>query len=150
MFKNILGYIDDRNENVLDSVLKNVSGKLYADKGYISKKLFETLYEKGITLVTSIRKNMKNRLLPIMDKLLLRKRSVIETVNDQLKNMCDIEHTRHRSPTNAMVNLVAGLIRYTYFEKKPSINFSQKDREILQKLSSSDSSNDCFKAISLV
>jgi hypothetical protein len=144
------GNIDDRNENVLDSVLKNVSGKLYADKGYISKKLFETLYEKGITLVTSIRKNMKNRLLPIMDKLLLRKRSVIETVNDQLKNMCDIEHTRHRSPTNAMVNLVAGLIRYTYFEKKPSINFSQKDREILQKLSSSDSSNDCFKAISLV
>ena len=78
------GNIDDRNENVLDSVLKNVSGKLYADKGYISKKLFETLYEKGITLVTSIRKNMKNRLLPIMDKLLLRKRSVIETVNDQL------------------------------------------------------------------
>ena len=144
------GNIDDRNENVLDSVLKNVSGKLYADKGYISKKLFETLYEKGITLVTSIRKNMKNRLLPIMDKLLLRKRSVIETVNDQLKNMCDIEHTRHRSPTNAMVNLVAGLIRYTYFEKKPSINFSQKDREILQELSSSDSSNDCFKAISLV
>ncbi len=144
------GNIDDRNENVLDSVLKNVSGKLYADKGYISKKLFETLYEKGITLVTNIRKNMKNRLLPIMDKLLLRKRSVIETVNDQLKNMCDIEHTRHRSPTNAMVNLVAGLIRYTYFEKKPSINFSQKDREILQELSSSDSSNDCFKAISLV
>ena len=93
---------------------------------------------------------MKNRLLPILDKLLLRKRSVIETVNDQLKNMCDIEHTRHRSSINAMVNLVAGLIRYTYFEKKPSINFSQKDREILQKLSSSDSSNDCFKAISLV
>jgi len=125
------GNIDDRNENVLNSILKNVSGKLYADKGYISKKLFENLYEKGITLVTSIRKNMKNRLLPILDKLLLRKRSVIETVNDQLKNMCDIEHTRHRSPVNAMVNLVAGLIRYTYFQKKPSINFSQKDREIL-------------------
>lgn len=69
-----------------------------------------------------------------MDKLLLRKRLVIETVNDQLKNMCDIEHTRHRSPINAMVNLVAGLIRYTYFDKKPSINFSQKDREILNEV----------------
>ncbi len=125
------GNVDDRDQNILDSVLKNVSGKLYADKGYISKKLFENLYEKGITLVTSIRKNMKQKLIPILDKLLLRKRSVIETVNDQLKNMCNIEHTRHRSPINAMVNLVAGLIRYTYFEKKPSINFSQKDRTIL-------------------
>jgi len=139
--------VDDRNENVLDSVLKNVTGKLYADKGYISKKLFENLYEKGITLVTSIRKNMKNRLLPIIDKLLLRKRSVIETVNDQLKNMCDIEHTRHRSSVNAMVNLVAGLIRYTYFEKKPSINFSQKDRKILNESFDKDSSNNEFAGL---
>lgn len=125
------GNVDDRNENVLDEVLKNVQGKLFADKGYISKKLFENLFEQGITLVTSIRKNMKNRLMPLVDKLLLRKRSVIETVNDQLKNMCDIEHSRHRSPINFMVNMVAGLIRYTYFEKKPSINFAQKDRNLL-------------------
>lgn len=125
------GNVDDRNENVLDEVLKNVQGKLFADKGYISKKLFENLFEQGITLVTSVRKNMKNRLIPLVDKLLLRKRSVIETVNDQLKNMCDIEHSRHRSPINFMVNMIAGLIRYTYFEKKPSINFSQKDRNLL-------------------
>jgi hypothetical protein len=125
------GNVDDRNEDVLNEVLKNVSGKLYADKGYISKKLFEHLFEKGITLVTSIKKNMKNRLIPLVDKFLLRKRSVIETVNDQLKNMCDVEHTRHRSPINFMVNMVAGLIRYTYFEKKPSINFAQKDRDLL-------------------
>lgn len=144
------GNVDDRNENILDSILKNVSGKLYADKGYISKKLFENLYEKGITLITSIKKNMKNRLLPIMDKLLLRKRSVIETINDQLKNMCDIEHTRHRSPINAFVNLVAGLIRYTYFEKKPSINFSQKDREMLNELSIPNSFNDYSKGFILI
>ena len=125
------GNIDDRDKDVLEEVLKNVSGKLYADKGYISKRLFDALFEKGITLVTSIRKNMKNKLMPLLDKLLLRKRSVIETINDQLKNMCDIEHTRHRSPINFMVNMVAGLIRYTYFEKKPSINFSQKDRNLL-------------------
>jgi len=125
------GNVDDRNVDVLDGVLENVSGKLYADKGYISKKLFEHLYEEGITLVTNVRKNMKNRLIPIMDKLLLRKRSVIETVNDQLKNLCDIEHSRSRSPINFMVNMIAGLIRYTYSPKLPSINFSLKDREIL-------------------
>jgi hypothetical protein len=125
------GNVDDRNQDVLDNVLQNVSGKLFADKGYISQKLFNMLYKKGIHLVTGIRKKMKNKLLPIIDKLLLRKRSIIETVNDQLKNMCNVEHTRHRSPINFMVNIIAGLIRYTYFEKKPSINFSQKDRNLL-------------------
>ena len=93
---------------------------------------------------------MKNRLLPILDKLLLRKRSVIETVNDQLKNMCDIEHTRHRSSINAMVNLVAGLIRYTYFDKKPSINFSQKDREILNEFVEKDTLKNCSKGLVLL
>ena len=125
------GNVDDRNLDVLSAVLENVSGKLYADKGYISKKLFEHLYNEGISLVTNVRKNMKNKLMPIMDKLLLRKRSLIETVNDQLKNLCDVEHSRSRSPINFMVNMIAGLIRYTYSEKLPSINFSQKDREIL-------------------
>ncbi len=128
-------------KDVLDEVLKNVSGKLYADKGYISKRLFEALFEKGITLITSIKKNMKNRLMPLLDKLLLRKCSIIETVNDQLKNMCNIEHTRHRSPINFMVNMVAGLIRYTFFEKKLSINFSQKDRDLLLSSLNISSSN---------
>lgn len=144
------GNVDDRDADVLESVLKNVSGNLYADKGYISKKLFEELYNKGINLITSIKKNMKNKLLPILDKLLLRKRSVIETVNDQLKNMCDIEHTRHRSPINAMVNLVSGLIRYTYFEKKPSINFSQKDRDLLNKSVNSNNENNQNKGFILI
>jgi len=125
------GNVDDRNVDVLDKVLQNVTGKVFADKGYISSKLFEHLYEKGITLIHSVRKNMKNKLLPLIDKLLLRKRSIIETVNDQLKNMCNIEHSRHRNPINFLVNLVAGLIRYTYFEKKPSINFSMNDRKML-------------------
>jgi len=144
------GNVDDRNEDVLDEVLKNVSGKLFADKGYISKKLFEDLYEKGTTLITSIRKNMKNRLIPLLDKLLLRKRSVIETVNDQLKNMCDIEHTRHRSPINFMVNMVAGLIRYTYFEKKPSINFAQKDRDLLLDAIETNSKNDVSQGLLVI
>ena len=64
---------------------------------------------------------MKNKLIPLGDKLLLRKRFIIETINDQLKNICDIEHSRQRSPVNFMVNLIAGLISYTWKEKKPAI-----------------------------
>ena len=143
------GNIDDREEAVLDEVLQNVSGKLFADKGYISKKLFEHLFEKGTTLITNVRKNMKNRLIPLVDKLLLRKRSVIETVNDQLKNMCDIEHSRSRNPINFMVNMVAGLIRYTYFEKKPSINFAQNERDLLLLAIENNAQKSDFKGIVL-
>ena len=143
------GNVDDREEAVLDEVLQNVSGKLFADKGYISKKLFEYLFEKGTTLITNVRKNMKNRLIPLVDKLLLRKRSVIETVNDQLKNMCDIEHSRSRNPINFMVNMVASLIRYTYFEKKPSINFAQHERDLLLLAIENNTQKSDFKGIVL-
>jgi len=144
------GNVDDRDTDVLDEVLENISGKLFADKGYISKELFTKLFEKGITLITSIRKNMKNRLIPLVDKLLLRKRSVIETVNDQLKNICNIDHTRHRSPINFLLNIVAGLIRYTYFEKKPSINFTQNDRDLLLQAFNENNQNTDFKGIALL
>ena len=144
------GNVDDREEAVLDEVLQNVSGKLFADKGYISKKLFEHLFKQGTTLITSVRKNMKNRLIPLVDKLLLRKRSVIETVNDQLKNMCDIEHSRSRNPINFMVNMVAGLIRYTYFDKKPSINFAQNERDLLLLAIENNTQKSDFKGIVLL
>lgn len=141
------GNVDDRNINVIDELLKNVSGKVFADKGYISKNLFEHLYDKGIHLIHGLKKNMKNKLMPLIDKILLRKRSIIETVNDQLKNMCNIEHSRHRNPINFFVNLIAGLIRYTYFEKKPSINFSQKEREMLLLGLNHISQNNDFKGV---
>ncbi|KFI17831.1 transposase, partial [Nitrosococcus oceani C-27] len=88
----------------------------------ISQSLFEQLREQGVQLVTKARKNMKNKLLPLFDKLLLRKRSIIESVNDPLKNISQIEHSRHRSPVNFFVNLIAGLVAYTFREKKPSLN----------------------------
>src|SRR5213080_4624559 len=91
-------------------------------RGYISQRLFEQLWEQGVQLITKLRKNMKNRLLPLFDKLLLRKRSLVETINDQLKNISQIEHSRHRSPFNFFVNLIAGLVAYTFREKKPSLN----------------------------
>jgi hypothetical protein len=99
----------------------NLFGKLYGDKGYLGSKLFEELFSEKLELITNIRGNMKNKLLKIYDKLMLRKRFIIETIFDQLKNISDIEHSRHRSPTNFLVNLIAGLVSYTYQEKKPSI-----------------------------
>ncbi len=114
------GNVDDPNP-VLE-LARAVSGKLFGDRGYISQKLFEQLWEQGVQLITKLRKNMKNKLLPLFDKLLLRKRSLVETINDQLKNISQIEHSRHRSPFNFFVNLIAGLVAYTFREKKPSLN----------------------------
>ncbi len=106
-------------------MVKGLFGKLFGDRGYISKVLFETLYGDGLALITMLRKNMKQRLLPLFDKVMLRKRALIESVNDQLKNISQIEHSRHRSVVGFMVNLVAGLIAYTYQAKKPSLNLSR-------------------------
>ena len=105
---------------------KNIFGKLYGDKGYISKDLFEKLFVDGVHLITKIRKNMKNALMLIHDKIVLRKRVLIETVNDELKNICQIEHTRHRSFHNFITNLLSGLIAYSFFPKKPSINLNKE------------------------
>ena len=115
------GNVDDRNEAVMDSLTKEIFGKLFADRGYISQKLFEKLLEKDITLVTRAKKNMKNKLMDLHDKLMLRKRAVIESVNDFLKNICDIEHSRHRSVTNFLVNLISALAAYSFLPKKPSV-----------------------------
>jgi len=116
------GNVDDRNEKVIVALTKNIFGKLFGDKGYISKKLVEQLFQNNIQLITGIRKNMKSKITDMADKVLLRKRSIIETVNDFLKNICQIEHTRHRSPVNFMVNLLAGIAAYSFLPKKPSLN----------------------------
>jgi hypothetical protein len=114
------GNVDDRDP--VPELARALFGKLFGDRGYISQALFEQLGERRVQLITKLRKNMKNKLLPLFDKLLLRKRSIIETVNDQLKNISQIEHSRHRSPFNFFVNLMAGLVAYTFREKKPSLN----------------------------
>lgn len=113
------GNVDDRAP--VAKMAKGLIGKLFGDKGYISKNLSDELMQQGLHLVTSIKKNMKNKFIPIMDKILLRKRSIIETVNDQLKNISQIEHTRHRSIFNFMNNIICGLISYTFQTKKPRI-----------------------------
>ena len=114
------GNVDDRQP--VEKMAKNLWGKLFGDKGYVSQSLFEKLLARGVKLITNIRKNMKNKLIELEEKILLRKRSLIETINDQLKNICQIEHTRHRCPLHFVVNLLAGLIAYTRQPKKPSLN----------------------------
>jgi len=115
--------VDDRDPAVIGSLTKNIFGKLFGDKGYISQKLFDMLIEKGVQLITKIKKNMKNSIMNLLDKILLRKRSIVESVNDELKNICYMEHTRHRSPKNGFINIIAALVAYTYLPKKPSLKF---------------------------
>lgn len=112
--------VDDRTP-LKENLLKRIWGKLYGDKGYVSKKLTDVLFDDGIHLVTGIRKNMKNTLMPLFDKIMLRKRAIIETINDQLKNICIIEHSRHRSFHNFLNNILAGIIAYSFLPKKPSV-----------------------------
>lgn len=117
--------VDDREPLKNEGFLKGIFGKLFADKGYISKKIADILFVDGVHLIIQLKNNMKNCLMTLSDKILLRKRSVIETVNDELKNMCQIEHSRHRSIGNFFTNLISGLIAYSFFPKKPSIQYNE-------------------------
>lgn len=126
------GNVDDRKP--VPKLARGLFGKLFGDRGYISKVLQEVLSAQNLQLITKIKKKMKNRLLPVFDQLLLRKRAIIETINDQLKNICQIEHTRHRSRANFLVNVIAALIAYTYKEKLPSLNLRVKELERLPAL----------------
>ncbi len=114
------GNVDDRVP--VPKMARKIIGKLFGDRGYISKKLAELLAADDVELITTLKKNMKPRVMAAFDKLLLRKRSIIETINDQLKNIFQLEHSRHRSLTNYMVNVVAALVAYSYQEKRPSLN----------------------------
>ena len=113
------GNVDERRP--VERLVTGWGGQLFGDRGSISQALHDILCGQGLELLTKIRKHMQNRLIRLWDKLLLRKRTLIETVNDQLKNISQIEHTRHRSVTGFMVNLVAGLVAYSYRPAKPSL-----------------------------
>src|SRR5438067_616275 len=121
-----LGNVDDRRP--VPELVKGLFGKLFGDKGYISQTLFETLYDEQVQMVTKLKTKMKNRLMLMFDKIMLRKRAIIESVMDQLKNISQIEHSRHRSVANFFVNLVGGLVAYTHREKKPSLKIRVKEQ----------------------
>lgn len=113
--------VDDRNAKAITHLTTELFGKLFGDKGYISKALTDMLFGNGIQLITAVRRNMKEKALSNEEKLLLRRRSVIETVNDELKNICQLEHTRHRSLNGFLLNIMSAIAAYSFFPKKPSI-----------------------------
>jgi transposase len=127
------GNVDDRRP--VRKLVRSLWGKLFGDRGYISQELFEQLWVQGLQLVTKIKRNMKNKLMPLLDKVLLRKRALIECVNDQLKNISPIEHTRHRSATNGIVNMLAAVVAYTFQPKKPALDLATttgtRDQQLL-------------------
>jgi hypothetical protein len=122
------GNVDDRNLKVMTSMTQDIFGKLFGDKGYISKALAELLWGNGIQLITKPRKNMKDFNISQADKIMLRKRAIIECVNDELKNICKLQHTRHRSVNNFLMNTMGALCAYHFFPKKPSLNIIFEDQ----------------------
>lgn len=114
---------------LLPKLSQRLWGKLFGDKGYLSQAAFADLFEQGVQLITKLRSNMNNRLMLLSDKLLLRRRTIIESITDQLKNISQIEHTRHRSPLNFCVNLLCGLIAYCHQPKKPSLHLHSRQLE---------------------
>ena len=116
------GNVADNNENLLIKLCKDLFGKLYGDKGYMVKEsVFEKLFLDGVQLITKIRRNMKNKLMSVYDKIMLRKRSVIECVMDSLKNICQLEHSRHRSIHGFIINVFSAIGAYHFLPKKPSL-----------------------------
>lgn len=124
------GNVDDRKP--VDALTARLFGKLVGDKGYIGKDLFQRLFRRGVQLITRIKSNMKNSLMVLFDKLLSRKRAIVETVIDQMKNICQIEHSRHRGVLHYFADVVAGLVAYTYRDKLPSLNLRPHELKLLE------------------
>ena len=123
------GNVDDREP--VPALTPGLTGTLIGDRGSISQQLFDELWEQGLQLITKVRRNMHNKLMPMVDKLSLRKRAIIESINNQIKNIQQIEHTRHRSVVNAMVNVLAALVAYTHQPRKLSPNLFQNEIMLL-------------------
>lgn len=117
------GHVSDSTE--IEKLFTGLTGLAAGDKGYISKKKSEKLEKQGLKLITTVRKNMKKRIMSVFEKFFLGKRGLVETVIDQFKSICQIEHSRHRSPDNFIINLVSGLIAYCLKPRKPHITWNK-------------------------
>ena len=124
--------MDDRKP--VPHLAQEVFGKIFGDRGYISSQLFQELFQRGTQLVTKLRKGMKNKLMSLKDKTLLKRRGLIESVNNKLKSSCQIEHHRHRSWWNFLVNLFGGLVAYCIDPNKPKMRFENEELVMLENL----------------
>lgn len=129
------GNVDDRKPLEDKNFIRDIFGKLVGDRGYISKDLFAVLFADGIHLLTRLKSNMKGAIVSASDSLLIRKRAIIETVNDELKNIAQVEHSRHRTFVNFMSNMLGAIAAYCYFPKKPTIRvMAVHDNDLQMKL----------------
>jgi Transposase DDE domain len=126
------GQVDDRRP--VAKLVRPLWGKLFGDRGYLGQELFEQLWTEGLQLITKLKRNRKNKWMPVLDQLLLRKRALIECVNDQLKNSSQMEHTRHRSAAHGIVNMLAAVVAYTFPPKKPALDLSTTTESQAQRL----------------
>jgi hypothetical protein len=131
-FRLTAGNIDDRTP--VPEMVRPMRGKLFGDRGYISEKLRSKLLKNGTLLITKLKRNMKNKLMDIYDKIMLRKRALIESVHNLLKSSCQIEHHRHRSPWNFLSNLFSGMAIYCLNPNKPRLHFPKEELEKLRSL----------------
>ncbi|PHM47018.1 IS982 family transposase [Xenorhabdus sp. KK7.4] len=122
------GNVDDREP--VRELSKDLTGSLYGDKGYLSQELADDLAKMDITFITKKRRNMKALALAEWDKVMLKKRFIIETINGQLKNGSQLEHSRHRSITGFLLTILTGLIAYCLKEKKPSLKIFYSEEDI--------------------
>jgi hypothetical protein len=106
-------------------------GKLFGDRGYISQPWLERWQGAGVPLITKLKRRMKNKRMPLLGKVLWRKRMLIESVGEPLKHVCQISHTRHRSVNHAFVHILAALVAYTWYERKPTLHFTEQERDLL-------------------
>jgi hypothetical protein len=98
-------------------LVRSLWGKRFGDRGSLGQEWFEQLWAQDLHLITKLKRNRKNKLMPVLDKLLLRKRALMECVNDPLKNISQMEHTRHRSAAHGIVNMLAAVVAYTFQPK---------------------------------
>ena len=134
-FQLTVGNIADNDKELLTSISSNVYGKVYGDKGYIlNEDKMRHFLEMGIHFVSKIRRNMKNKLVDLEAKFMLKRRSIVETVIDQLKNICQIDHTRHRSPINFLNNFHSAIAAYYFKPVKPRLKSSYKKRDTFNPL----------------
>jgi hypothetical protein len=117
--------------SMTETLPRGIFGKLFGYQGYLSSELGKKLLKRGLELFANIRSNMKQKLLSPENKILLSRRSLIETVNDQLKNISRMEHTRHRGIENFFVNILAGIAAYSHQTKKLSLNLDENENSLM-------------------
>ncbi len=119
------GNVSDNNKKIIQQLCRQIFGKLFGDKGYINQPLADELLKNGLLLITKRKKNMKNCLMEMRDKIMLSKRGIIESAIELMKHICNIDHTRHRSPMNAIINIFAGIAAYSHMDKLPHVKLNE-------------------------